>query len=85
MSKETKSKPFKTGGSVAVRIPREFNLELSDEVIISSPKDGIIVLEIKENLWEAKLKSTVSESVASGAWDDSHAPEDTQPEPVEQW
>jgi virulence-associated protein VagC len=85
MSEGIKSKPFKTGGSVAVRIPRQFNLELDDEVIISSPKEGVIVLEIKENLWESKLKATVSEAVESGAWDDAHLPEDAPPEPVERW
>jgi len=85
MSGRIKSKPFKTGGSVAVRIPRQFNLELDDEVMISSPKDGVIVLEIKDHLWETKLKATVSEAVESGVWDDAHLPEDTPPEPVERW
>jgi virulence-associated protein VagC len=85
MDKGIKSKPFKTGGSVAVRIPKQFHLGLDDEVMISSPKDGVIVLEIKGNLWESKLKSTVSEAVASGVWDEVHLPEDTPPETVEPW
>ena len=79
------SKPFKTGGSVAVRIPSQFNLELTDEVTIFSPKSGVIVLEIKENLWETQLKSAVSEAVESGIWDDMQEPEDKKPEPVQSW
>ena len=79
------SKPFKTGGSVAVRIPSQFNLELGDEVTISSPKSGVIVIEIKENLWEKQLESAVSEAANSGIWDDTVEPADHQPEPIKSW
>lgn len=85
MIENVKSKPFKTGGSLAVRIPKKFNLELEDEVIISSPRDGVIVLQIKENLWETKLNSAVSEAVESGVWENVKVPEDSKPEPVEPW
>lgn len=58
--RKTRSKTFQTGGSTAVRIPKEFNLEES-EVMISKVAEGILITPVAPPLtagewwdsWEA--------------------------------
>lgn len=43
--RKARSKTFRTGGSTAVRIPKEFNLEES-EVMISRVADGVLITPV---------------------------------------
>lgn len=77
--------PFKTGGSIAVRIPKKFNLKLEDEIDISSPQEGVIVIRVNDKLWEEQLTDAVQKSVESKLWENIEEPSDPAPEEVEVW
>lgn len=85
MKINTNTTPFKTGGSIAVRIPKKFHLELDDEIEITSPKDGVIVIKVSDKAWKEEFTRSVNESVDSGIWDDLAEPTDPQPEPIDSW
>lgn len=63
-------KPFKSGGSTAIRFPKSLNVELTDEIEISMPEDGVIVMKVIEASWESKLKAAVDSPEARELWSD---------------
>lgn len=67
-------KPFKSGGSTAIRFPKSLHVELSDEIEISMPEDGVIVMKVLEASWESKLKAAVTSPEARELWGDLEVP-----------
>ena len=79
-------KPFKSGGSTAVRIPKSMHLELTDELEISSPAEGVIVMKVINRDWENKMRNLITETKDSSLWDDSATPSRTsQHREIDQW
>ena len=67
-------KPFKSGGSTAIRFPKSLDVELTDEIEISMPEDGVIVMKVLEASWESKLKAAVASTEARELWSDLEEP-----------
>ena len=67
-------RPFKSGGSTAIRIPKSMHVELTDELEISSPCEGVIVMKVVDREWGEKLKNLIESSESSGVWNDTEAP-----------
>jgi antitoxin component of MazEF toxin-antitoxin module len=67
-------RPFKSGGSTAIRIPKSMHVELTDELEISSPREGVIVMKVVDREWGEKLKNLIESSESSGVWNDTEAP-----------
>ena len=63
-------KPFKSGGSTAIRFPKSLDVELSDEIEISMPEEGVIVMKVLEASWESKLKAVVASVEGRELWSD---------------
>lgn len=67
---QTKSRRvFKTGGSVAIRLPKEFNIHEDDVIEMSLTEKGEILLK-PVNAWAERMKAISRDNEESGEWDD---------------